>query len=206
MSNSRENRTVAPLPLTGNRTKARSMADSAITFTSNEVSTYYAVRVPHLKQRPAAEWRGTCPIHHGKDDNFAVDPGTGRWFCHSRCGRGGDILNLEGELCGGDFPTRKTEVFRLVSRADPTSGVSPQERRMLANRRATLDELAGSIGLWRRGRVAELESPSVTHSPATTKRRWQHRRANCFSLRPRAWLWWPHTTRTPLRTRMPRHV
>ena len=26
------------------------MADSAITFTSGEVSTYYAARVPHLKQ------------------------------------------------------------------------------------------------------------------------------------------------------------
>ncbi len=95
------------------------MADSAITFTSGEVSTYYAARVPHLKQRRAAEWRGGCPIHHGKNDNFAVEPATGRWFCHSTCGRGGDILELEEALAGGDFPTRKTEVFRLVGRIEP---------------------------------------------------------------------------------------
>src|ERR1039458_6079378 len=94
------------------------MADSAITFTSGEVSTYYAARVPHLKQRRAAGWRGACPIHHGKNDNFAVDPATGRWFCHSTCGRGGDILELEEALTGGDFSTRKTEAFRLVGRIE----------------------------------------------------------------------------------------
>jgi putative DNA primase/helicase len=95
------------------------MAASAITFSSGEVSTYYAARVPHLKQRRAAEWRGTCPIHHGKNENFAVEPDTGRWFCHSTCGRGGDILELEAALNGGDFPTRKAEVFRLVGRIEP---------------------------------------------------------------------------------------
>ncbi len=95
------------------------MADSAITFSSGEVSTYYATRVPRLKQRRAAEWRGPCPIHHGKNDNFAVEPDTGRWFCHSTCGRGGDILALEAALTGGDFPTRKAEVFRLVGRIEP---------------------------------------------------------------------------------------
>jgi putative DNA primase/helicase len=94
------------------------MADSAITFTPGEVSRYYAARVSRLNQRRAAEWRGACPIHDGKDDNFAVDPATGRWFCHSTCGRGGDILELEAALAGGDFPTRKAEVFRLVGRAE----------------------------------------------------------------------------------------
>jgi putative DNA primase/helicase len=90
-----------------------------ITFTLGEVSTYYAARVPHLKQRRATEWRGACPIHHGKNDNFAVDPVTGRWFCHSTCGRGGDLLELEAALTGGGFPTRKAEVFRLVGRIEP---------------------------------------------------------------------------------------
>ena len=95
------------------------MADSAITFNSGEVSTYYAARVPRLKQRRAAEWRGACPVHKGKNDSFAVDADTGRWFCHSTCGRGGDILELEAALTGGDFPTRKAEVFRLVGRIEP---------------------------------------------------------------------------------------
>jgi hypothetical protein len=35
------------------------------------------------------------------------------------CGRGGDILELEEALVGGDFPTRKADVFRLVGRIDP---------------------------------------------------------------------------------------
>jgi putative DNA primase/helicase len=94
------------------------MSDSAITFTSAEASAYYAARVPHLKQRRAAEWRGVCPIHHGMNDNFAVEPDTGRWFCHSTCGRGGDVLELEAALTGGDFPTCKAEVFRLVGRVE----------------------------------------------------------------------------------------
>jgi DNA primase len=90
-----------------------------IQFTPGEVSTYYAARVPHLKQGRAAEWRGSCPIHQGKNDNFAVEPDTGRWFCFSSCGRGGDILELEEALTGGDFPTRRAEVFRLVGRIEP---------------------------------------------------------------------------------------
>src|SRR5689334_22957871 len=94
------------------------MADSA-TFSLGEVARYYKARVPHLKQPRAAEWRGACPVHHGKNDSFAVDPASGRWFCHSTCGRGGDILELEAALAGGDFPTRKAEVFRLVGRIVP---------------------------------------------------------------------------------------
>ncbi|MBZ5581391.1 MAG: hypothetical protein LAQ30_04155 [Acidobacteriia bacterium] len=39
-----------------------------------------------------------CPIHGGKDPNFSVEPATGRWFCHSVCGRGGDIIDLEMAL------------------------------------------------------------------------------------------------------------
>lgn len=89
-----------------------------IEFTRAEVSAYYEARVPHLKQR-GPQWRGACPIHHGKNSNFAVDAATGRWFCHSKCERGGDILDLEKELEGGDFPTRKAEVFRLVGRVEP---------------------------------------------------------------------------------------
>ncbi len=93
------------------------MAKSAITFTSGEVSIYYAARVPHLKQRRATEWRGNCPIHDGKDDNFAVNTETGEAFCHSQCGRGWDMLAVEQALSGTDFKTAKAEVFRIVGRA-----------------------------------------------------------------------------------------
>src|SRR5437867_3940680 len=70
--------------------------------------------MPQLKQSQATEWRGPCPIHHGTGDNFAVDPNTGLWYCHSTCAKGGDILQLEGALTGGDFPTCKTRVLQLV--------------------------------------------------------------------------------------------
>lgn len=98
------------------------MKGSAITFTSGEVGVYYAERVPHLKQRSTDEWRGPCPIHGGTHNNFAVESATGRWFCHSTCGRGGDILDLEDSLAGGDFPTLKARVFRLMGRSDTASG------------------------------------------------------------------------------------
>jgi hypothetical protein len=89
-----------------------------IEFSTTEIAAYYSERAPKVRQR-GSEWRGPCPIHQGKDDNFAVDPKNGRWSCHSACGRGGDILELEGTLNGGDFPTRKAEVFRLVGRIEP---------------------------------------------------------------------------------------
>jgi hypothetical protein len=98
------------------------MPQSSITFSPGEVASFCAARVPDLKQRRAAEWRGPCPIHQGKGDNFAVDPETGRWCCHSQCGRGGDILELEAALAGRDFPATKAEVYRLVGRAEPTNG------------------------------------------------------------------------------------
>ncbi len=108
------------------------MADSGITFTPGEASTYYAARVPHLKQRRGTERRGPCPIHRGKDDSFAVDSETGGWFCHSRCGRGGDILGLEMALTGADFKTAKAEVFRIIGRPDSPNGNRPARAAILA--------------------------------------------------------------------------
>jgi uncharacterized protein (DUF927 family)/5S rRNA maturation endonuclease (ribonuclease M5) len=98
------------------------MADSQITFTRAEISLYYASRVPKLKQARGGESRGPCPIHQGKDDNFAVKLGTGEWFCHSVCGRGGSLIDLEMELSGAGFKTAKAEVFRLMGRAPAVSG------------------------------------------------------------------------------------
>jgi putative DNA primase/helicase len=97
----------------------------AITFSAAEVEAYYAARLPGLKRRGEREWRGRCPVHGGEGDNFAVDPSTGQWFCHSQCGRGGDLFDLEEALHGGDFPTRKAEIFRLVGRSEPTKPAKP---------------------------------------------------------------------------------
>src|SRR5262249_1951229 len=40
-----------------------------------------------------------------------------QWFCHSGCGRGGDILSLERKLTSSDFKTARDEVFRTVGRS-----------------------------------------------------------------------------------------
>jgi DNA primase len=94
------------------------MADSAIVFTPAEVSAYYAARVPNLRQR-GKHSRGPCVVHNGQDDNFTVNLETGDCYCHSACGRGWDMIELELELTGADFKTAKEAVFKLVGRLDP---------------------------------------------------------------------------------------
>lgn len=102
-----------------------------IELSAIEVKTYYAVRVPNMKQA-GSEWRGPCPVHHGKRDSFAVQPDTGRWFCHSTCGRGGDIIELETAITGAEFKTAKVEVYRVIGRADAPNGSHPAGARIAA--------------------------------------------------------------------------
>ena len=85
-------------------------------FTSAEISAYYSARMPNMPQPDHREWRSGCPVHGGKDLNFAVESSTGQAFCHSVCGRGFDILSLEMELTGADFVKAKAEIFRLIGR------------------------------------------------------------------------------------------
>jgi CHC2 zinc finger len=85
-------------------------------FTSSEVRGYYAARVPSLRITNQREWRGPCPVHSGKDPNFAVNAETGLAQCHSQCGRGWDPISLEMELSGVDFPRAKEAVFQIVGR------------------------------------------------------------------------------------------
>lgn len=88
-------------------------------FTPAEIAAYYAARVPALKQPKQRYWRCGCPVHQGKDPNFAVDSLTGLAKCHSRCGHGWDIFALEMELFSLDFPHAKAAVFKLLGRPDP---------------------------------------------------------------------------------------
>src|SRR5690349_20110599 len=87
-------------------------------LTAGEIAHYYAARVPHLKQVDAREWRSPCPIHNRDRDSFTVEAATGQWFCHSACGRGGDIFDLEQVLNGSNFKAAKQEVLRLIGRAE----------------------------------------------------------------------------------------
>lgn len=85
-------------------------------FGPSEVRAYYADRVRALRITNQREWRGPCPVHSGKDLNFAVNAETGLAQCHSQCGRGWDILSLEMELCSVDFARAKERVFSLIGR------------------------------------------------------------------------------------------
>jgi hypothetical protein len=38
------------------------------------------------------------------------------WYCHSQCGRGGSMFDLEMALCGTEFPAAANEVRRIVGR------------------------------------------------------------------------------------------
>jgi hypothetical protein len=64
------------------------------------------------------------------------------------CGRGGDIFDLEADLIGGDFPTRKAEVFRLVGRFESLNGFSKVPI-LEKSPDAAHSKTDGSTGRWR---------------------------------------------------------
>lgn len=130
---------------------------TTIAFSPSEVSIYYSIRAPRIKQTQGDNWRGGCPIHEGNGANFAVHSNTGKWFCHSRCGRGGDILSLEQQLTRVDFRAAKSEVFRLLGRAEPHNNLSRHELRTMARSRVTAEQTAIAERYWLTGRVAQLE-------------------------------------------------
>ena len=84
-------------------------------FTQSEIAAYYSVRVPKLVQR-GKEWRAGCPVHGGKDPNFAVSSVTGMATCHSQCQRGFDIISLEMELTTASFSKAKESVYKIMGR------------------------------------------------------------------------------------------
>jgi replicative DNA helicase len=100
-------------------------------FTESEIRAYYTSRILDLKWANRRELRCGCPVHSGTDPNFSINTLTGLARCHSQCGRGWDMISLEQEIRGCDFPTAKSEVFKIVGRPEP----SWEER----NFRATYD-------------------------------------------------------------------
>ena len=74
-------------------------------------------RTPKIRQI-GKEWRGPCPNHGGPHDSFAVESETGAWFCHSKCGRGGSLFDLEMELPGTPFPEAAAEARLIAGRAE----------------------------------------------------------------------------------------
>ena len=89
------------------------MAESPITFSTAEVSGYYAARIPKLKQARGGPTPGALSLFTEEpDDNFAIKPETREWFCHSVCGRGGSLVDFAGN---GSCPARISKGRRRKS-------------------------------------------------------------------------------------------
>ncbi len=86
-------------------------------WTQAEISAFYAARVPGLKQKGGDWWRGPCPLHYGKDNNFAVSPINGCWRCHSQCNAGGTLIDLEMKLSDVDRETAISNVREVIRRS-----------------------------------------------------------------------------------------
>src|SRR5262245_21444274 len=89
-------------------------------FSQVEIAQFYRNRAPKIRQ-VGKEWRGPCPIHGGQHDSFAVNPETGEWFCHSKCGRGGSLFDLEMRLSGKPFFEAACDARTLVGRTEQAS-------------------------------------------------------------------------------------
>jgi len=144
---------------------------------------YYAARVPDL-QAGSGQWRGPCPIHNGEDPNFAVNPKTGNWFCHSQCGRGGSVIELEVELAGSDFKTAQRAVLRVIGRewravadyeytdeaGEPLYRVVRRERGTGAEREKTFHQEHYQRGRWIKGLGKTRRVPYRLHKVVNARR------------------------------------
>lgn len=87
-------------------------------WTGSQIRAYYQRRVPKLKISPKVkEWRGPCPIHNGERNSLAVSAETGEAYCHSKCGRGWSMVQLEAMLSGTDQATAYKEIAALVGKS-----------------------------------------------------------------------------------------
>lgn len=99
-------------------------------WTPAEIRAFYNARAPKLKQAggtSAKEWRGPCPVHKGKRDSFAVNPATGEAYCHSSCGRGWSMVELERELGHASSLQEAAKSIRaLIGGSTPMNGQPPK--------------------------------------------------------------------------------
>ncbi len=85
-------------------------------FSGAEIKTWYQRRMDVNLVR--TETHTTCPIHNGERDSFSINSDTGLWKCHSECGIGGDIFDLEKLLTNAPFPRAKAAVYAILGRPD----------------------------------------------------------------------------------------
>jgi hypothetical protein len=88
---------------------------SKLPLNPTEIAAYYRERAPKVAHT-GAEWRGPCPIHDGTDDNFTVNPNTGMAYCHSQCGKGWSIMQLENAVSGKSWKECRRDINEIVGR------------------------------------------------------------------------------------------
>ena len=86
-------------------------------LTPAEVATYYAAMGLSLNC-VGAEFRCACPIHGGVRESFSINCETGSWYCHSECGRGGSIFDLETNAKLRRFPYSTINALHIRTRED----------------------------------------------------------------------------------------
>lgn len=127
----------------------------SIDFAPSEIWAYYSPIFGEATAGTNREYRGPCPVHKGRNNNFVVDSETGLCFCFSKCNRGWDMIGLDQELFGGGFAAARRRVFAVVGRQwnEPSAG----ELARLAEQRAqdVIDEPAAVC--WLRGSLQHIE-------------------------------------------------
>ncbi len=84
-----------------------------------DIEAYYSQVVPDMIGS-GDERRARCVIHNGSSPtSLAIDLSTGRWYCHSKCGRGGDVFGLEMLRRNLSYPEAYKAVYELIGRTPP---------------------------------------------------------------------------------------
>jgi len=99
--------------------------------------------------------RAPCPLHGGKSQSFAIEVKTLHWFCHSKCGSGGDPIDFLHRLRGGSGAIRGRAFIEILKELCGRAGVSPQP--------------PDTAWASRAGRAATLVPPSLPDAPLDSR-------------------------------------
>ncbi len=78
---------------------------------------------PHIELK--SNNRGRCPIHQGEDDNFVIDPLSKKWYCHSQCQDGGDVLSYLSALDGKGTKVTGRDFYKYAEQVLQKAGIEP---------------------------------------------------------------------------------
>lgn len=90
--------------------------------------------LPDTARKLSRHGRAPCPVHGGESpDSFRFDRAEGVWYCHSKCGGGGDIVDLVQRVLR---LTDRTAARDAIASLAPLDVVHTAERSGLAPRTA----------------------------------------------------------------------